>query len=174
MTRRLMGIVLGIAMAGASAAPASAATSTVTSDFKYVGGLLGAAGIECDPSVYYVCGVGSFDGEPAVSRVQYPTDQRLLLDRGCALYDTVEVVTLLDGSGELTLAHDDALLCGPSPHWLLHASASSFGNPFTVESTWTVDSGTGIYEGVAGSGTWTVRRWAGGAGSGSHQGVLTG
>jgi hypothetical protein len=169
----LLGVLVAVAgVVGAQ--PAVAGTSAVTSEFRYVAGLLRAQGIECDLSVYYVCGVGTFDGQPAVSRVQYPTDQRLLLDQGCALYDTVEVVTLLDGSGQLTLAHDDALLCGPSPNWLLHASGSSFGNPFTVESTWTVDSGTGVYEHVTGAGTWTVRRWAGGAGYGSHDGQLTG
>jgi|GEM_PF-3857915 len=172
MTRRFIlacALVLGFVIA----APAAASAATVTSEFKFVHGLLQAGGVDCDLSVYYVCGVGTFDGQAAVSRVEYPTDQRLLLDEGCALYDTVEVVTLLDGSGELVIAHDDALLCGPNPHWLLHASATSFGNPFRVTSEWTVADGSGVYDGVSGAGTWSVR-WAGGAGSGGHLGVLTG
>jgi len=173
MTRRFI-LACALALGFVIAAPAATASAaTVTSEFKFVNGLLQAGGIECDLSVYYVCGVGTFDGEAAVTRVEYPTDQRLLLDQGCALYDTVEVVTLLDGSGELVIAHDDALLCGPNPHWLLHASATSFGNPFRVTSEWTVADGSGVYDGVSGAGTWSVR-WAGGAGSGGHLGVLTG
>ncbi|HTE73473.1 MAG TPA: hypothetical protein VK640_09790 [Actinomycetes bacterium] len=152
--------------------PSTASAATVTSEFAFVNGLLQAQGVDCDRTVYYVCGIGTFDGRAAVSRVEYPTDQRLLLDQGCALYDTVEVVTLVDGSGELVIAHDDALLCGPNPNWLLHASPSSFGNPFRVTSDWTVVDGSGAYEDTSGTGTWSVR-WAGGAGSGGHVGVLT-
>ena len=70
------------------------------------------------------------------------------------------------------LEHTDALLCGPNPNWLLHAPATSFGNPFRVTSDWTVVDGSGVYDGVTGGGTWSVR-WAGGAGSGGHVGVLT-
>ena len=171
MTRRLF-LACALALGLLVAAPAGASAATVTSEFTFVNGLLRAGGIECDLTVYYVCGVGTFDGQDAVSRVEYPTDQRLLLDQGCALYDTVEVVTLVDGSGELVIAHDDALLCGPSSHWLLHASPSSFGNPFRVTSEWTVVDGSGAYDDTSGAGSWSVR-WAGGAGSGGHVGVLT-
>jgi hypothetical protein len=175
MARRLMVLVavLVALTGGVVAQPAAAETSTVTSEFKFVHGLLQAGGVDCDPTVYYVCGVGTFDGQAAVSRVEYPADQRLLLDQGCALYDTVEVVTLLDGSGGLVIAHDDALLCGPNPYWLLHAATTSFGNPFRVTSGWTVADGSGVYAGVTGTGTWSVR-WAGGGGSGGHLGVLAG
>ncbi len=174
MARRLVVLlaVMAALMGGLLAHRATAATSSVTSDFKFVNGLLLAAGVDCDPETYYVCGIGQFDGRAAVTRVEYPTNQRLLLDEGCALYDTVEVVTLLDGSGELVLEHLDAKLCGPSPNWLLHATDRSFGNPFRVTSSWTVDDGSGVYEGASGSGGWVVR-WAGGAGSGGHSGTLT-
>jgi hypothetical protein len=172
MTRRIL-LACALALGFLAAAPAGASAATITSDFKFVTGQLQAQGIECDLTVYYVCGVGTFDGQPAVTRVEYPTDQRLLLDQGCALYDTIEVVTLLDGSGELVLAHDDALVCGPNPNWLLHAPANSFGNPFRVTSGWTVADGSGVYDGATGSGTWSVR-WAGGAGSGGHVGEING
>ena len=101
MARRLVVLlaVMAALMGGLLAHRATAATSSVTSDFKFVNGLLLAAGVDCDPATYYVCGIGEFDGQAAVTRVEYPTNQRLLLDEGCALYDTVEVVTLLDGSG---------------------------------------------------------------------------
>ena len=170
MARRIL-LLCALAAALLVTTPSAASAATVTSEFKFVNGLLRAGDVDCDLSVYYVCGIGTFDGRAAVSRVQYPTDQRLLLDHGCALYDTVEVVTLLDGSGELVIDHDDALLCGPNPNWLLHSSTTSFGNPFRVTSEWTVLDGSGVYEGVTGSGTWSVR-WAGGAGSGGHVGVL--
>ena len=164
--------VMAALMGGLLAHRAAAATAVVTSDVKFVTGLLLAAGVECDPETYYVCGIGEFDGQAAVTRVEYPTNQRLLLDEGCALYDTVEVVTLLDGSGELVLEHLDAKVCGPNPNWLLHATDRSFGNPFRVTSSWTVDGGSGVYAGATGSGDWEVR-WAGGAGSGGHTGTIT-
>jgi hypothetical protein len=171
MTRRML-LLCAVLAALMSSGAASASAATITSDFRFVTGSLIAADIECDTSVYYVCGVGTFDDQAAVTRVEYPTNQRLLLDQGCALYETVEVITLRDGSGELRLEHVDALVCGPSPQWLLHASTNSFGNPFRVTSEWTVAGGSGVYEGATGSGTWEVR-WSGGAGFGGHNGTVT-
>ena len=171
MKRRiLLACALAVAVVTTTAGAASAAS--VTSDFKFVNGNLRAAGVECDTDIYYVCGIGVFEGRDAVTRVELPTNQRLLLDQGCALYDTIEVITLRDGSGELTIEHLDALVCGPNPQWLLHAPATSFGNPFRVSSEWSVVDGSGVYEGATGSGTWNVR-WAGGAGSGGHTGSLS-
>jgi hypothetical protein len=68
----------------------------------------------------------------------------------------VATMTLQDGSGTLVIEEDDTF-CTPggstdAPGNQLH----SFGNPFTIEGTWVVISGTGVFEGATGGGTNTA------------------
>jgi hypothetical protein len=62
-------------------------------------------------------------------------------------------IELQDGSGTLVLQEDDTFCTpgnsGGAPGNQLH----SFGNPFSIEGTWVVISGTGDFEGATGSGT---------------------
>ena len=65
----------------------------------------------------------------------------------------VATVELLDGSGTLVIEEDD-LFCTPgvsadTPGNQLH----SFGNPFTIDGTWVVSGGSGVFAGATGSGT---------------------
>jgi hypothetical protein len=69
----------------------------------------------------------------------------------------VATMTLLDGSGTLVTEEDDTFCTpgssGDSPGNQLH----SFGNPFSIEGTWVVLSGTGVFAGATGGGTNSAR-----------------
>jgi hypothetical protein len=77
---------------------------------------------------------------------------------------------LQDGSGSLLLRHT-ITICPPNPNWWKNRGFVSFGNPWDLESTWTVVSGTGVYADASGSGSWTAF-WAGGSGTGQHSGDI--
>ena len=62
-------------------------------------------------------------------------------------------IALQDGSGTLEIEEDDTF-CTPggstdAPGNQLH----SFGNPYSIEGTWVVAGGTGVFEGATGGGT---------------------
>jgi hypothetical protein len=149
---------------------ASGATAdTVTSHISYNRGTLTAAAIDCDP-VYFICGVGTFDGQPATFAFYPPTDEGQFVG-DCFQYTEVdEVVELQDSSGSLLLRHT-VTICPPNPNWWKNQGFVSFGNPWDLESTWTVVSGTGVYADASGDGSWTAF-WAGASGTGKHSGDI--
>ena len=172
MARRLIVLLtVTAALMGGLAHGAAAATSAVTSDFQIYAGRSQAAAHVCDTELYALCAVGSFGGEPATSTIVH--DEGVFLDSSCVLYIVEETVTLQDGSGALLLDHE-ATLCARTVNWWKNRGYGSFGNPFSVESTWTVraGSGTGIFAGATGSGTWTAA-FAGESGFASHRGTLS-
>ena len=97
------------------------------------------------------CGVGHIRGlGKATARFEFidgePVDS-------CFHAIFVVTITLQDGSGTLVIDEDDTF-CTPgnstnTPGSQLH----SFGNPFSIEGTWVVDSGTGVFAGATGGGT---------------------
>jgi hypothetical protein len=173
MARRLMVLLafLGALMGGVVAQPAAAGTSTVTSDFQIFGGRSQATTHACDTDLYDLCAVGTFDGAAATSTIVH--DDGVFLDSSCVLYVVEETVALADGTGSVLLDHE-ATLCAPTVNWWKNRGYGSFGNPFSVESTWTVraGSGTGVFSGTTGSGTWTAF-FAGESGFAGHNGSIT-
>jgi hypothetical protein len=176
MARRLMVLLAALAAlaaltGGVVVQPAAAGTSTVTSHFQIFGGRSQATTHTCDTDLYDLCAVGTFDGTAATSTIVH--DDGVFLDSSCVLYLVEETVTLADGTGSVLLDHE-ATLCAPTVNWWKNRGYGSFGNPFSVESTWTVrtGSGTGIYAGATGGGTWTAF-FAGESGFASHTGSIT-
>jgi len=97
------------------------------------------------------CGVGQIrDFGKATVRFEFVSGEPV----GSCFHAVFEAtIVLQDGSGELVIEEDD-LFCAPgssgeSPGNMLH----SFGNPFTIEGTWVVVSGTGVFDGATGGGT---------------------
>lgn len=156
-------------MATATARPVAA--DSVTSSFSYNLGALTAEGLSCDLTRYHTCGVGSFDGQPATSSFYLPTSGGGFFG-DCFRYDFVdELIELRDGSGSLTLRHTPTI-CPPTANWWKNRGFASNGNPWHLESTWTIVSGTGVYAGASGAGTWSAF-WAGWAGVGQHSGEIS-
>ena len=155
----------------AGTGPAAASTRTVSSSFSYTKGALTSAGVTCDHSLFYVCGIGTFDGKPALSLVHYPSTEPVFDGGSCVLYVVDETITLTDQPGSLELRHD-LTLCPPSLGWFKNQGGGSNGNPFHFSSTWTVVAGSGAFAQTTGQGTWTAFV-AGNAGSGQHTGTLS-
>jgi hypothetical protein len=105
-----------------------------------------------DPAV--PCGVGHIrDFGMATVRYEFISGEPV---DSCFHAIFVATMTLLDGSGTLVTMDDDTF-CTPgsssdAPGNQLH----SFGNPFTIEGTWVVISGTGVFEGATGGGITTA------------------
>jgi hypothetical protein len=72
----------------------------------------------------------------------------------CRALTAVRTITLDNASGSLTLA-ETGTICPPS-----QAASGAQGSPFTVDKSYTVASGTGVFAGAAGSGT-DINRSAG-------------
>ena len=107
-----------------------ASADAVTSHISYNRGTLTAAGLGCDP-VYFICGVGTFDGQPATFAFYPPTDEGQFVG-DCFEYSEVdEVVELQDGSGSLLLRHT-VTICPPTPNWWKNRGLASFGNPWDL------------------------------------------
>jgi hypothetical protein len=166
-------LALAAALTGTTGTASTAGATTltaVTSTFSYAKGALTASDYDCDYSTFYVCGIGTFDGKPALSLVHYPSTAPEFDGSGCVLYVVDETLLLAAGSAGLELRHA-LTLCPPTPNWFKNRGGGSNGNPFRVTSTWTVIDGSGTYDRTTGQGTWTVW-WAGNAGFGHHAGTL--
>jgi hypothetical protein len=80
-------------------------------------------------------------------------------------------ITLVEDGSTLVLT-ETGTICFPGQSTLAPGSLKSFGNPFTIEATFTIDRGTGVFKGASGSGTDQVRT-AGDAGSSALSGTIT-
>jgi hypothetical protein len=176
MVRRLVALLLALGAATAAAlstaAPSGALTTEVSSELQIWGGGSSAPAHACDIDLYALCSSGTFDGAEVTTTIVH--DDGEFLESSCVLYLVHETVTRTDGSGSVVLFHE-ATLCAPTVNWWRnHESLRAFGNPFSVTSTWDVvaGSGTGVYAGATGSGTWTAR-FAGESGHAEHAGTIT-
>ena len=127
--------------------------------------------MDCDLSIYHVCGIGTFDGQPATSSFYHPTSGGDFVG-DCFVYESVdELIELLDGSGTLTLHHTDATICPPNGNWWRNQGFGSNGNPWHIDTDWALDCGTSVYADLTRGGKWSAF-WAGWAGSGRHRGDI--
>lgn len=90
-------------------------------------------------------------------------------ETGCATLTGERVITLADGS-TLTLL-ETGTLCTPGTSGSAPGGLKSFGNPLSLALTFTVLSGTGVFEGLTGSGT-TTSQLAGESGHTTLSGTL--
>ena len=69
----------------------------------------------------------------------------------CGSVEATATFTLADGS-TLNLDENDSV-CGPGNSLFANGHSHSYGNPFYVTGTWTVQSATGEFSSITGSGT---------------------
>lgn len=116
------------------------------------------------PTVF--CGSGTVAGfGPATSTVLL-TSIAPIPGSDCRALTAVRTITLDNGSGSLTLA-ENGTICPPDA-----AADGAQGNPFTVDKSYTVASGTGVFASAAGSGT-DINRSAGNSQVSVISGTLT-
>jgi hypothetical protein len=104
------------------------------------------------PTVF--CGSGTIAGYGAASSTSLLTSIAPIPGTDCRSLTAVRTITMEDGSGSLTLA-ENGTVCPPNAN-----ADTGTGDPFTVDKTYTITGGTGIFEGAAGSGS-DVNRSAG-------------
>jgi hypothetical protein len=86
----------------------------------------------------------------------------------CDSYESTTTFVLGDGS---TLVLDETgLACGPAASFSAPGGFKSYGNPFDVAGSWTVQAATGQFSSVNGEGTNTLRA-AGAHVSGAYSGA---
>jgi hypothetical protein len=88
----------------------------------------------------------------------------------CLDYDAIVTFTLDDDGSTLTL-RETGLVCGPGNSFFNTPQASSWGNPDEAHGTWEVLDGTGVFEGVSGTGTDALKS-SGASVRGSYTGTL--
>ena len=116
------------------------------------------------PTVF--CGSGTVAGVgPAISTVLL-TSIAPIPGSDCRALTAVRTITLDNGSGWLTLA-ENGTICPPNA-----AATSAQGNPFTVDKSYTVAGGTGVFAGAAGGGS-DINRSAGNSQVSVVSGTLT-
>jgi len=92
------------------------------------------------------------------------------ISSSCAAYDATVLFTLPDGS-ELKM-NESGSVCGPGGSFIpVPAPGGSFGNPVEGIGTWIVETGTGQFAGMTGSGTDTFLS-AGANSIASYSGVV--
>jgi hypothetical protein len=159
------GILLAIViLVGAVATTAVAATRTTTLEASFQVFYGKSAAHPCDA---FFCGAGTVQGYgPATFTFNLLTFSGFD-ESGCGTLTAEEIITLDDGSGSLRLA-ESGTVCGASPGSTFAPGAEhSFGNPYSLDLTYTVKGGTGIFANAKGTGSVTIRT----AGESGHKTV---
>ena len=146
----LIGVLLLPLVVFVGVAPASATTMPFQASFQTFGG----ASTAHPCLAFVVCGTGTVagfgDATSTLDLIAFSFDPAT----GCGTATAEFVITLADGS-TLTLLETGTICwpgaAGTAPGSLFH----SFGNPVRLDFTFTVVDGTGVFEGLTGSGTMT-------------------
>jgi hypothetical protein len=117
----------------------------------------------------FVCGDGTITGF-GKAQYNFNIDSFAHISASCAAYGATVVFTLRDAS-TLTLT-ETGTVCGPGGSFIpVPAPGGSFGNPVEGIGSWIVETGTGQFAGMTGSGTDTFLS-AGANAIASYTGVL--
>jgi hypothetical protein len=147
--------------------PASAKTTVAFSaEFKETFGR--ASSKSCN---HFLCGVGTVAGYGSATSAFELTSFAPIEGTNCADIEATRVITLDSDGSSLTL-DELGTVCFPGQSFFTSGAQVSFGNPADVETTWTVDRGTGVFRGAKGSGTDSGQN-AGDEGHSTLTGTLT-
>jgi len=117
------------------------------------------------PSVVF-CGSGTIAGFGAAHSTATLTSIAPLNGTDCRLLTAVRTITLNSGQGALTL-DEHGILCPPSD-----SASNAAGGPYTVNKTYVIAGGTGVFAGATGSGS-DINRSAGDSQVSVISGTLT-
>ena len=153
--RRLL-MTFGLVLAVAAMAVTSAGAVTVKATAVVHVGLEGAAAEKpcpIDPTI--TCDTGSIAGVGKITQ-EFMLESSDEVD-GCFETTGSVVWTLIADTDSTFMTHEVYTECTPGASAEAPGSARSFGNPFKGVGTWTIisGSGTGLFEGLSGSGTLT-------------------
>lgn len=150
MLRNVCLAVAPAVIALAFAAPAVAQSTTIEGSFDR--GLIRPDAAAC---AGVLCGTGSLEPFGDASLVYLPVTFEQI-SRSCAEVTASLEMTLSASGDTLNLATEStACFRGNSPN--TPGSQKSWGNPVTDTGRWTVESGTGVFQGATGEGTFVFR-----------------
>jgi hypothetical protein len=159
---RALLLTLFVSSVLATAGVASAQTTAFKAEIK--GQILAPRGC---PDGAVLCGTATIDGFGPAQYRFFLTSFELTSER-CGNYTATTTFTLQDGS---TLTLDEAgAACGIGPSFF-KGGERSYGNPRTREGSWDVQSASGQFAGMTGSGT-SAARFVGAHLSATYTGVL--
>jgi hypothetical protein len=169
--RRLALVLCLLLVSLVVASPAMAAT-TQAFEARFNEGFGRATAHPCPTTeLFSFCGTGTITGfGDATSLTEVVSFENFDPETSCADVVLRRTITLADGSSLVLM--ETGTVCFPGKSSLAPGSAKSFGNPFRIEATFTIVSGTGIFEGAQGSGT-DVIMTAGDTGHSELSGLIT-
>ena len=169
--RRLVLVLCLLLMSLVAASPAMAAT-TQAFEARFNEGFGRATAHPCPTTeLFSVCGTGTITGfGDATSLTEVVSFENFDPETSCADVVLRRTITLADGSSLVLM--ETGTVCFPGKSSLAPGTAKSFGNPFRIEATFTIVSGTGVFEGAQGSGT-DVNMAAGDTGHSELSGLIT-
>lgn len=138
----LSSLALALSLSLPSAATSVAATDTFQATFVNI-----YSQCPTSPPTIVFCGDGNVVGYGAAHSTAALAGPLVSLGGGCFSLTAVRTITLLDGSGSLTM-HETGTKCAPSEA----AFQNALGVPYTVAKTYTISGGTGVFAGASGSG----------------------
>jgi hypothetical protein len=169
--RRLVLVLCLLLMSLVAASPAMAAT-TQAFEARFNEGFGRATAHPCPTTeLFSFCGTGTITGfGDATSLTEVVSFENLDPETACADVVLRRTITLADGSSLVLM--ETGTVCFPGKSSLAPGTAKSFGNPFRIEATFTIVSGTGAFEGAQGSGTDVIMA-AGDTGHSELSGLIT-
>jgi hypothetical protein len=147
MRRATLVLTLLAACATLVVSPASASTIPFHASFQEFFGK--SAAHPCQGA--FTCGTGTVSGFGKATSTFNIIEFSGFDETGCGTGTFERVITLADGS-TLTLM-ETGTACTPGKSTTAPGAARSFGNPTSLNATFTVVGGTGAFEGLTGSGT---------------------
>ena len=169
---RRLALLCCLAVAGLAAASPAWAQTTTSFTAAIDEGFGRATAHPCPVSEFYAwCGTGTVAGFGEVTELAELTDfSGPDPETGC--FEVTGRRTLTFTGGGTLVLEETGTLCPPGNAGNAPGAAKSFGNPFTLEFTWSIVSGTGRFAGASGGGTGTDRL-AGDAGHATLTGTIT-
>lgn len=122
------------------------------------------------PCAHFLCGTGTVSGYGSATSI---TDITLFeaSSNGCADVALVRTITL-DADGSTLNVTESGVVCFPGRSSTAPGAQVSFGNPGGFEGTYTIGSGTGVFQDATGAGSSSLFV-AGNAGHSSLTGTIS-
>jgi len=150
-----IGLIATVLTVTTAATPAMAAT-TQAFDIRFNEGFGGATAHPCPLTENFSwCGTGTITGFGEAT--SFAEVLSFNFDPATLCGDTMirRTITLEDGSTLVLM--ETGTVCFPGKSVLAPDSAKAFGNPYKVEATFTIVTGTGVFAGAHGSGTDVIK-----------------
>ena len=124
----------------------------------------------------YICGTANIAGYGAATWNFYTTSSTVVVSPCGSTYTATTYFTLVSDPGSTLVVDESGSLCGlghdgAAYRGYFNEGSKAFGHPFAIAGSWHVDSASGQFAGLTGSGTDLVHI-AGAHAAGSYTGTL--